>query len=85
MSNLFTAVSVEQQAIVTGGLFGQSNSGSIYQELELAIGSGSKSTTNGSEANNLFVVRQKNTGSYGSVGYNALATAVPVFPSLNFN
>jgi hypothetical protein len=84
MSTLFTAVSVEQQEIVAGGLFGQSNSGSIYQELDLAIGSGSTSDKNGSTTNNLFVVHQKNTGSYGSVGYNTLATLTPSFPSLPF-
>jgi hypothetical protein len=85
MSTLFTAVSVEQQEIVAGGLFGQSNSGSIYQELCLGIGSDSTSTAGGSTTKNLFLVTQKNTGSFGSVGYNLPAAAIPAFPSLPFN
>jgi hypothetical protein len=85
MSNLFTAVSVEQQEIVTGGLIGQSNSGSIYQKLGFAIGSGSTSTEEGSTTDNLLMVDQTSNGSFGSVGYNISAAPTPVFPFLPFH
>ncbi|MTJ49591.1 CTB family bacteriocin [Dolichospermum sp. UHCC 0259] len=85
MSNLFTEVSIEQQAIVSGGLVGQSNSGSIFQKLNLAIGSRSISTKDGSTTDNLLLVDQTNNGSFGSVGYNLPAAVIPAFPSLPFN
>jgi|694.fasta_scaffold07387_16 hypothetical protein len=85
MSNLFTEVSVEQQAIVTGGLFGQSNSGSLYQRLTLGMGSESISTAQGSTARNTQIVDQINTGAFTSNGYNSFAAPTPPFQSLPFN
>ncbi len=84
MSNLFTAVSVEQQEIVAGGLFGQTSSGSLYQRFTAGLASESTSTPQGSTTRNAQIVDQINTGGFTSGGYNSLAVPTPVFPSINF-
>ena len=71
MSNLFTTVSVEQQAIVSGG-FDQSFSQTFLSGVRANQKNGSISTFGGSEAGGIQQNERVNTG-----GLNVLAADAP--------
>ncbi|BAZ85579.1 hypothetical protein [Dolichospermum compactum] len=81
MSNLFTEVSVEQQAIVTGGVLGVS--ATAFQRLFRAQATQSSSNINGSNASGVNLLETTNTGGFNFVNTDNSVIPVPALPPLS--